>query len=150
LTQGSTRREVLWTGPPQECPSNAADLCTETYDKGESRAYHKAINLMGGLYPSGGPSFPVPFPLFTVGGPINDVTNTTSWSVSNSVKIKPGQRATPVLAVDYQEWTGDYLGAYLHDGEDGNCHRYHLNPNQEFGHWHGEVATKDYSTWDIQ
>jgi hypothetical protein len=148
-TSGGVRQQTLWQGlPAVGCPATAVEPCVGQYTKGDWTTYHKVINITGGIVPGGGGQpFPVPFPFINFSLYLKNESRTIKWDVSLSHKIAPGHTSTPTLAVDYQVQEGDFVGAYHFVERDRDCNRYYLEPNEEFGYWKGEFASKEYITW---
>lgn len=147
-TTGPTRRVILWQGAPLRCPARNVTPCALTYVKPGPASYSNVVNLVGGFGPTRG-RYTVPFPIVTPAGEVRNTTHTLTWTQPDTVHVRPGRTATPTLAVDYQEWRGDLVGAYHYWAEHRNCHAYHLSPDETFGNWRGEVATKPLATFVI-
>lgn len=148
--KGGTRRETLWQGEMQGCDSDSAAPCEVAYRHGEETRYRQMVNMRGGLHPAGGfTGFPIPFPMLFAEGSLKDETKVINWSITNTAHIPPGGKARPLMAVDYQERSGDFVGAYVFVNSSDDCNLYRLEPNRRFGNWHGEVATEEYRVWDV-
>jgi hypothetical protein len=150
-SQAGSRAVDVWRGVDQVCPTGASQDCKFTYRYNEAKSYSKVISLSGGFGPGGGGQpLPIPFPIFSVDGSVVNQTETTSRQQDLEISVKPGQRATPKVAVDYVQWSGDLVGAYHYSAPSGpDCQLYYLSPNEKFGTWSAEVAGTEYATWDI-